>query len=401
MSLYIELLEILSSAVKSLSTSKLRSFLTILGIVIGITSVTVISSVGNGLQNAMVESLDGLGLDRLEVYVNSLENINSVLYEEDGELLKSHNNVSYVIPFLKNHTYVNERITEEPIFISMDAVSEEYTKILNREIVNGRFLMNTDIENRRNVIVIPERLSERYFGYKNSIGETFTISLWGDLLHFTVIGITESNRNDIFFSATPEVFVPYTFMQDFLSSSGVDGLYVGIENPEYSGETAEELNKMLQIKNGTDENTYRVYNMMQEMDDIKLVFSQVVLFVNVVASIALFVGSIGIMNIMLVTVTERTREIGIRKALGATKRNIRLQFLIEAVVLSIIGGIIGTSIGYLLAIVVGSNIDVTPEFSLYSILMSLLVCSLIGILSGVYPASKASNLSPIEALRYE
>ncbi len=163
----------------------------------------------------------------------------------------------------------------------------------------------------------------------------------------------------------------------------------------------DDIKNMLVIKNGTDGDDYLIYNLMQQMEEIEKSFDSVILFVNAVASIALLVGSIGIMNIMLVTVTERTREIGIRKALGATKGNIRLQFLIEAVILSIFGGMIGVILGYLAAVMVGANMDVTPAFSPADILGYITICAVIGILSGVYPASKASNLNPIDALRYE
>ncbi len=400
MNVHVTTIECIKSALKSLSSSKLRSFLTILGIVIGITAVTIISSLGGGLQQDIAKSLDSFGFDRIEVRGNYNSATPGELIEEDADFLLSHENIIAAIPFVSNYGQFELPVTKELEYVMLNGTSNEYINMLSDEVVQGRFLLQSDIDSANNVMVISDRLAEAYFGYTDVLGETIEISVFGGPEKFSIIGVTKSEGNDIFMNGY-QVYVPYTYIQNSYNIEYLEGIYIGIKDNEFVGDTAEDVIKMLRIKHGAGEDAFTVFNMMQEVAQIKNVFATVVLFVNAVASIALFVGSIGIMNIMLVTVTERTREIGIRKSLGATKKNIRTQFLIESVVLSVIGGLIGVVLGYALAILAGGAAQITPIFSISSIITAILVCTIIGILSGVYPASKASNLNPIDALRYE
>ncbi len=389
--------ECFQSAIKSLSTSKLRSILTVLGIVIGITSVTVISSLGNGLQQTIMESFEGLGMDRIQVISN-----NNSLTVSDAQLIAQHENASTVVPYVSVGGMVDEINEEEDLYVSMNGVTENYINMMTNDMKYGRFLLENDILNASNVVVIQDALSKKYFGYENSVGETIRVNFGDSVQEFVVIGIVETDPDSMMFYPNYEIEVPFTTLQNIFGlQDSVNGIYVGILDPENVAEMPDDIKNMLVIKNSSDPDDYIVYNLMQQMEEIEKSFDSVILFVNAVASIALLVGSIGIMNIMLVTVTERTREIGIRKALGATKGNIRLQFLIEAVILSIFGGMIGVMLGYLAAIMIGANMDVVPAFSPADILGYITICAAIGILSGVYPASKASNLNPIDALRYE
>ncbi len=392
------IIECFNSAIKSLATSKLRSFLTVLGIVIGITSVTVISSLGGGLQKAIMESFEGLGMDRIQVMSG-----NEPLTISDAELIALHENAGIVVPYLSMTGFVDELYEENELYLTMLGVNEDYSGMMSTDLKYGRFLIENDVWNGSNVVVIPDTLSKKYFGYEDSVGEVMRVDLGDKSKDYVVIGVTETNVDSMMFSMLSyEVQVPYTNVQSTYNlGDQIEGVYVGVLDSNNVQDMPDDIKRMLVLKNETDGDQYYIYNLMQQMEEIEKSFDQVILFVNAVASIALLVGSIGIMNIMLVTVTERTREIGIRKSLGATKGNIRLQFLIEAVILAIFGGTIGMTFGYVSAVLVGANMDVVPSFSLTDILGYITVCAVIGILSGVYPASKASNLNPIDALRYE
>lgn len=396
MNFYLMTIECFNSAIKSLSTSKLRSFLTVLGIVIGITSVTIISSLGNGLQATIMESFESLGMDRIQVLSNK-----KPLDVTDAELISLHENASMVVPYLVAYGTADDMTSEDDLYITMSGVTQNSVSMITNDVEYGRFLLENDVDNSSEVIVISDTLAEKYFGYANCIGETIEIGVNEKKEEFIVIGVLKTNPEDAFFNTSYEVFLPFTKVQEILETENVDGIYVGILDKANVQDMPDDIKNMLTIKNNADVDDYIVYNLMQQMEELENSFGQVILFVNAVASIALLVGSIGIMNIMLVTVTERTREIGIRKSLGATKKNIRLQFLIEAVILSIFGGIIGVFLGYIAAVLIGANMDITPSFSVGDILSYIFVCAFIGILSGVYPASKASNLEPIDALRYE
>jgi putative ABC transport system permease protein len=373
-----------------------------LGIIIGISSVIMITSIGSGFQSSITDQFEQLGLTGLQLYTNFREEITEadLLRMSDLDVIKSHPDVAFAAPAWETMGTVylrNPRETETGYFIG---TTDEYQKINNIDLVNGRFLVASDVSHGAYVAVIDEDLSRKVFGRVNSIGEKMRISFWSGSMELTIVGITRAHEYGAFFNVSHMIQIPITTLMNLYGSEHVDSFFVGVADMEKMADVARELPRLLGlVKN--NENKYIVYNMLGEIDMISETLGYVMGFVVLVAAISLLVGGIGVMNIMLVTVTERTREIGVRKSLGATEGNILFQFLTEAMILTAIGGIMGIIIGYLGAFALGGTIGIMPQASGTTILATVLISSLIGIISGVYPAYKASMLDPINALRYE
>ena len=397
-------LESLISAFSSVTSNKMRSILTMLGIIIGISSVIMITAIGIGFQQSVQDEFESLGLEGLHVTVRQQRELrhSDYLTLDDQDVIMQHPNVSLTVP-------VNQRWAHAPLPNAEDAPwvivvmgNEHILSVQYAEILHGRFLVRQDVVNRANVVVIEETLARQVFGRTNGVGETIQIRFGDSGTHnFTVVGITKSDMFNAMFDAPPVTYIPITTGMDIFSDMDtVDSIYFMVHDNSKMDNTALEVNRLLELNRQTEGN-YNVARIMEGMDVIFTVLSGITAFVGLVGAISLLVGGIGVMNIMLVTVTERTREIGIRKSLGATDGNIKFQFLVEAMILTAIGGFIGILIGYGGAFALGSAINVVPAMSLPIIIGTVVISSGIGIVFGVYPASKAAKLDPIEALRYE
>lgn len=394
--------ESIQSAVVSVFSNKMRSVLTMLGIIIGISSVIMITSIGQGFQTSITGQFEQLGMSGLQVYVNNSETITDAdqLRFSDLEVIKGHPNVTYAAPVWEamGSVYLrNPKETERCYFIGSN---QDYRFVQSVELVRGRFLAEPDVTNKAYVAVIDEALSKKVFGRANSIGEKLRVSFWSGSAELTVVGITKAPEYSDLFSMSAMIYIPITTLMQLYSSDVVDYFFVSVDDTEKMEDVARELPRLLSLKHN-NKDKYLVYNLLKQMDTINETLGYVTGFVVLVAAISLLVGGIGVMNIMLVTVTERTREIGIRKSLGATDGNILFQFLVEAMILTAIGGIIGIVLGYAGGFALGGAINITPEVSVATVGLTVAASSAIGIISGVYPAYKASLLDPINALRYE
>ncbi|MDR1665165.1 MAG: ABC transporter permease [Clostridiales bacterium] len=396
-------LESIASAISSVMANKMRSVLTMLGIIIGIAAVIMITSIGQGFQNSLNSSFESLGMAGLEISVRSDGEIREadLLTMEDVELIRQHPDVVSAAPLnalngqirLKNPTE-----TSNAVFMGS---TEAYRDVQALDVRYGRFLAELDVTNESPVIVIDTNLAREIFGRSDVVGETIHASLWFGSAELTVIGVYRSEDFGMAMFEMPYiVYLPVTTLMKLGGSEYVDYIYASGSDRERLDLTAAEIAKLLSLKH-RNEKKYNVSNIMQQMDTISGVLGSVTTFVGLVAAISLIVGGIGVMNIMLVTVTERTREIGIRKSLGATDGNIQMQFLIEAVILTAIGGFIGILLGYFGGFAIGNFVDFTPSVDIPTVIMTVAVSSVIGIIFGVYPAGKAARLDPIEALRYE
>ena len=399
------ILESISSAAHSVLANKMRSVLTMLGIIIGIAAVIMITSIGQGFQNMVNQSFEALGTGVLQINVRhdrpEPARRSDMLTMETVEFLRAHPDITSVAPLSQRNGRVqlrNPAETRNTVFIG---TSEAMRGIEDVDLRFGRFLMEVDVNTASPVAVIDSNLARRVFGRADVVGETIRANFWFGTKELLVIGVFRTQDIGIAMFEMPTMaYIPITTMQNMFNFDTVDTIFVNGADRDRLDQTAAEVARLLSVKNG-NENRYRVTNLMNQLDMVNDILGAITGFVGLVAFISLVVGGIGVMNIMLVTVTERTREIGIRKSLGATDGNIQFQFLIEAVILTVSGGIIGILLGYYGGFALGGLIDIMPAVSVPTVIGTVIASSAIGIIFGVYPARKAAKLDPIEALRYE
>ena len=388
-------------AIKNILSSKMRSFLTMLGIIIGVAAVIVIVGLGNGMQKYMTKSFESMGTNLLTVNIMGRGSARSVSVDDMYALVDKNPEYLESLSPIVNVSGSVKIGSETSSDTSVSGVSEDYCKMKQYTIQSGRFIQYVDILKRQKVCVIGSYISKEYFD-GNGLGETLKIG--GNT--YTIVGVLGEEVKSESGTADDTVYLPYSTAAK-LSSSGIFTNYtfavVSEDNIEQSKAVIE--NKLLDVFSSNT--AYRIVSMSEMLDTMSSMIGIVVTVLAAIAAISLVVGGIGIMNIMLVSVTERTREIGIRKALGAKQRHIMRQFVIEAVTTSAIGGLAGIGLGYLLSslgtsiIVVMMDTDITIAPSMAAVLGAFSISAAIGILFGYLPAKKAARLNPIDALRYD
>lgn len=379
----------LKLAVRSTLANKMRSFLTMLGIIIGVVSVVMLMSIAESTTSSITDAISSMGSDLLTVMVTDDD---VKLKSDDYIELTQYDAIKGVAPYLTiNGT---ARSGSEYVSASGIGVTAEYQEIADLALQAGRGIQPTDLEWRTNVAVIGTEIAEELFESYDVIGKTFQMSN----RTFTVVGLLEESGTDFTGSLDARVLIPLTTAQRISDSASVSICYVQAASSNDVALAQSMTEAFLYAKTG-DEDAYSVLNMSALLDTLDSVMSKVSLMLGGIAAISLLVGGIGIMNIMLVSVAERTREIGIRKAIGARRADIMSQFLIEACTLSILGGLIGLGVSALGLRAFGliANLNVRLEWS--AAVGALLFCVLIGVIFGSYPASKASRMTPIDALQ--
>lgn len=379
----------LKLAVRSTLANKMRSFLTMLGIIIGVVSVVMLMSIAESTTSSITDAISSMGSDLLTVMVTDDD---VKLKSDDYMELTQYDAIKGVAPYLAvNGT---ARSGSEYVSASGIGVTAEYQEIADLALQAGRGIQPTDLEWRTNVAVIGTEIAEELFESYDVIGKTFQMSN----RTFTAVGLLEESGTDFTGSLDARVLIPLTTAQRISDSASVSTCYVQAASSNDVALAQSLTEAFLYAKTG-DEDAYSVLNMSALLDTLDSVMSKVSLMLGGIAAISLLVGGIGIMNIMLVSVAERTREIGIRKAIGARRADIMSQFLIEACTLSILGGLIGLGVSALGLRAFGliANLNVRLEWS--AAVGALLFCVLIGVIFGSYPASKASRMTPIDALQ--
>lgn len=404
------LFSIIKISIDSIISNRARAILTTLGIVIGISAVITMLSLGQGAQSSILEEVQGLGSNTITVIplsggfgnFQSQGSLQRFLTNNlDYDVVNKLNNevkfreIEAVSPEINSSYEVSYRSQTE--FLSVYGITEEFFTVRTVETIVGRkFTVEDDLGLRKVAILGPDS-ARKLFGESDPIGNSVKV----DGLNFTVIGITESKNSNY----DDRVYIPYNSAAFLLiGERNPNQIAVKVNDAELLDSVAVKIESELMEFYRVEDEEDATFTVITSNDIISLTSSITSIFTALLASIAsisLVVGGIGIMNIMLVSVTERTKEIGLRKAIGAKESAIRQQFLIEAVVLTLVGGFIGITLGIFFGIFLGSLANIPAQISWQSILLATSVSAIIGLVFGYYPAYRASKLNPIDALRYE
>ncbi len=397
--------ELAKVALQNLMINKLRSFLSMLGIIIGVTAVIAIISIGQGATEMIQETISSLGSELITISPGyrggwggrAARTAGGIFTLELGEeLRKKSPNVAQLVPSIQSGGLL--KYGENNYQASIVATASGYENIFNHTIAEGRFLIAEDVDNCRKVVVLGSNVARELFGNQNPLGKKITIQMGQGRFIFEVVGVLESKGQVMFFNFDNQVYIPVTTMMKRMTGSK----YVNSYSAQATdSEEAIKQVEFLLAKKLEDPDLYNVTSQEEILETIQQVSSTMILMLAGIAGISLLVGGIGIMNIMLVSVTERTREIGIRKALGAKKKDILIQFLIEALVMSMVGGAVGLVLGWAVSVLVSRYGGWTPTLSMFSVVVGIGFSSAVGLVFGIYPAMKAAKLNPVEALRYE
>ena len=381
-------------ALKSLSTSKMRSFLTMLGIIIGVASVIVLVSLVNGMSQDMMSTFESMGTNLISVSIRGRGGNRSVSAEDMQQLAEE--NSEYISAMSPSVTVSGTvKYEGENVSTNCVGVNEYYKDINNSDVQIGRFIAYMDVVSRQRNCVLGTYLVNELFDGQNPIGETVKINGYS----FQVVGVLEEKQNGEEGGSDDTVLIPYTVAQKM-------GGGLRISSYNFSAANKDTVDRAVTIIENyllgvySNSNAYNVYNQAEALEQVNELTGTMTMVLVGVAGISLLVGGIGIMNIMLVSVTERTREIGIRKSLGATPFDIKSQFVVEAITTSGIGGVIGILFGALAAWAT-TFMGMTVSISVAAVVIAFSVSVIIGVAFGYFPAKKASKLSPIEALRYD
>lgn len=384
-------------ALSNIMYDKMRSFLTMLGIIIGVGAVIILISLMDGMANMMQDQFSQMGINAITISTTNRGG-NRTINEDEFYKIRDDNPNLFAefspVVSLRQATVKSGSVSSTTTTVT--GVSEEYYDLKRLELASGRFIQYYEVENKKKVCVIGTYIQREYFGMESALNKTIKIN--GD--SYLIVGILSETDSSKSGSGDDIIYIPYTVALRFSESAHPSSYTINAKNEESISIAMDTLEEMLEKKLG-DSDYFRVSNLQELVDKATEMVNKMKLLLVCIAAISLLVGGIGIMNIMLVSVTERTREIGIRKSLGAKGRDILSQFIIEAGTVSGVGGILGIIIGGILSVLIGKLLDLTTYPSISAVLISFSVSVTIGILFGYLPAKNAAKLNPIEALRHD
>ena len=407
-------------ALASIRSNKMRSFLTMLGIIIGVASVIAIVTIGNSGKDFLIAKINEAGGQSLSISVRNDDNDGRYniegLTDEDIETIKSIDLVQYVSPLMSAMGAMQTEYVPDGM-ASVSAANADYANMLDLEVLHGRFYSKEEYDSLSKVCLITESTAHNFFHSENPVGETIDVVLNEQLFTLKIIGVVKDEEEGLFsaddmqdmmesygmkfdFGKIGAVYMPATILMELYGYTEYESVSVVAYDVNDLDRVGEIAVGMLNARhNVTDNSVYRATNMATLVDVLDAVINIFTIFISAVGAISLVVGGIGVMNIMLVSVTERTREIGIRKALGARTSTILIQFLTESVILCLIGGLIGMALGFGMSAGVSALMGAPIALDFSTILIAVGFSSAVGIFFGIYPARKAAKMPPIEALR--
>ena len=411
---------VLRETFTSLSANKLRTGLTILGIVIGVAAVVAMLSVGQGAQNSITSSINSIGTNILYISagararfsagnINSVRNIRQLTMADAQALMDPFQapSVMTVAPVIQGGN-ISASANGQTTTTTVYGVTTSYFSIRNEQVSEGAFFNDQQVNTHARVAVIGPDLATTLFGRTTNLtGQTIRIN--GQT--FTILGVLQSKGGSSLGSSDNQAIVPLTTARDRVvrrTGTTVDGVYIQATSAQAVSEANTQVSNIMRLRHhvAVGKEDFSVMSQQDLLTTATSITGILTAFLGGIAAISLLVGGIGIMNIMLVSVIERTREIGLRKALGARNRDIMIQFLVESSFLSLLGGLIGILLGWLISLIIGqiasaSGTTLNPAVSLNAVLLATLFSAAVGLFFGIYPARRAARLEPVEALRYE
>ena len=401
----------LKIAIESLWANKMRSFLSMLGIIIGVGAVIAIVSVGTGSTQQITSSIADLGSNMVSIYprtprgqagqISSGSSQDKFSLELTDYIEKFCPSITKVIPIKQvSGTLISDDINVNATILGTNI---DYTEVNNYELDMGNFISENDNSERKQVIVLGSQLVEDLFENDNPIGKSIKVNYNGQAYMFEVIGVMKEKGGSIGGNLDEQAYIPFSVAMDKLTNSDYVSSYIAqTSSSEKASAAVSELeNFMVKFLDDEDQEQFRIISQDEILDTVSSVTGTMSMMLGGIAAISLLVGGIGIMNIMLVSVTERTREIGVRKALGARNTHILFQFLMESLNLSSLGGILGIGFGWLTAYFLSQHGDWPMVIAPLSVVLAFGFALFIGIFFGLYPAMKAAKMNPVDALRYE
>lgn len=384
----------LRMALKSIVSNKMRTLLTMLGIIIGVASVIIMVSIGEGTSAEIKSKIEGMGSNILNVRLRS-EARRYVMDYDEIKTLENVDAVSLVAPVVTGSVKAKNGV--ETMSLSINGIDDAYMDVNNYEMANGRNIVPLDVDYREKVAVVGKDIVDELFAGKDPVGSYLQLNG----TKFLVVGVLKEKGSTMGKSSDEVIFIPITTATRLLKLSNIQNITIQATSSETVTKAEESLTTFFMNKMDNDDTLFRIFNQTETLETIDSVTKSTSLMLGGIAAISLMVGGIGIMNIMLVSVMERTREIGVRKALGAKTSNIMTQFLVESAVVSGLGGIIGITGSYLTMYILRKYFSMSVVTPSYIVIAAFSFSLIVGIFFGLYPASKASKLKPVDALRYE